>query len=199
MGVELQVFCSYTDLLPTADLLGRRHPLNPNTHPQDQIRQLADVLKKNGWRAPIVVSKRSGLIPRGHGRLEAACKLKADSCPVDYQDYASEAAEVADMVADTTVQQMGLLDYNVCAEVVNSVISQPDFGDYAFCVSDSLLEYSKEEKWGGGPVKEPWELEAEESVKTKPREKRSGNDTFHAPLDTTCKACGARVKCPHCT
>ena len=50
----------------------RENPLNPNKHPEDQIRALAQISKATGWRQPSTVSARSGLIVNGHGSLGAA-------------------------------------------------------------------------------------------------------------------------------
>lgn len=48
------------------------NPRNPNKHPQNQIELLAKIIKAQGWRNPTVVSKRSGFVVKGHGRLAAA-------------------------------------------------------------------------------------------------------------------------------
>ena len=84
------------------------HPDNPNSHPQGQIEALCEVIRANGWRSPIVVSRRSGYIIKGHGRLQAALKLGC-SVPVDYQDYADENAEIRDLVADNKIAELSIL------------------------------------------------------------------------------------------
>jgi len=48
------------------------NPSNPNKHPQKQIELPDKIIKAQGWRNPIVVSKRSGFVVKGHGRLAAA-------------------------------------------------------------------------------------------------------------------------------
>jgi hypothetical protein len=88
----------------------RPNPANPNRHSADQVERLAGLIEAHGWRSPIVVSKRSGLITRGHGRLLAALKLECNAVPVDDQDYASEAEERADMLADNIVADLAEMD-----------------------------------------------------------------------------------------
>lgn len=82
------------------------NPRNPNTHNDRQIELLAKVIKAQGWRAPVTVSTRSGYIVRGHGRLMAARKLGLSQVPVDYQDYANEAEEWADLIADNRIAEL---------------------------------------------------------------------------------------------
>ena len=70
-GVE--VWCSFEELAKVDAL--KENPKNPNKHPDSQIELLAKNIKYLGWRHPITVSKRSGFIVAGHGRLMAAKKL----------------------------------------------------------------------------------------------------------------------------
>ena len=86
------------------------NPRNPNKHPQNQIELLAKIIKAQGWRNPIVVSKRSGFVVKGHGRLAAARLLGLELVPVDYQEYENEACEYADMVADNRIAELAELD-----------------------------------------------------------------------------------------
>jgi ParB-like chromosome segregation protein Spo0J len=104
----IPVHCAYDAMVDTDTLVG--NPRNPNTHPDEQIRLLAKIIVTQGWRAPITVSKRSGFIVRGHGRLAAAKAAGLTECPVDYQDYADEAAEWADLIADNRLAELAEID-----------------------------------------------------------------------------------------
>ena len=86
------------------------NPRNPNRHPEEQIVALAKIIRHQGWRNPIVVSRRSGFVVKGHGRLLAARMLGLAEVPVDYQDYENEAAEWADMVADNKIAELSSMD-----------------------------------------------------------------------------------------
>lgn len=108
---DIQVFCQYHELLAIDKLVP--HPNNPNKHPASQIEILSRIIKGNGFRQPIVISKRSGFVVKGHCRLLTAQSLKMDRVPVQYQDYESEAREYADLVADNKVQEYSHLDDEV--------------------------------------------------------------------------------------
>lgn len=95
------VHCLYDKLVSTSELAP--HPKNRNKHPDEQIERLAKILKYQGWRYPVKVSKRSGFITSGHGRLEAAQHLGWKEVPVNYQDYESEEQEYADIQADNLI------------------------------------------------------------------------------------------------
>jgi hypothetical protein len=98
------VRCSHTRMVPLDEM--RPHPKNPNRHPQDQIALLAKVIRYHGWRHPILVSNRSGLIVAGHGRYAAATLLGCREVPVDFQDFATEADEIAYVIADNAIAEL---------------------------------------------------------------------------------------------
>lgn len=108
MGEKIKIYCSHTELRDPTSLV--EHPRNYNTHPAEQIRLLAKIIQHQGWRNPITVSKRSGFVVKGHGRLAAAMLLKTEKVPVDVQDYKDEASEVADMIADNRIAELAEAD-----------------------------------------------------------------------------------------
>ncbi len=104
----MKVRCLYDELAPIDGLTP--HPKNRNKHPDDQIKRLAEILKYQGWRYPIKVSKQTGLITSGHGRLLAARLNGWDKVPINKQDYENEDQEYADVQADNAIASWAELD-----------------------------------------------------------------------------------------
>lgn len=119
----MKIQCLYNELVSIKSL--KPHPKNRNSHPDDQIERLAKVLEYQGWRYPIKVSKLSGFITSGHGRLLAAKLLKWKDVPVNYQDYDSPEQEYADVQADNAIASWSELDLSA----INGDIGDlgPDF------------------------------------------------------------------------
>lgn len=143
-----EVKCVYDELVEVGRLVP--HPNNPNKHPLKQIRALAKIIEFQGWRVPVTVSNRSGFVIRGHGRLEAAKLLKEAKFPVDYQDYASEAEEWADMVADNEIADLAEMDKKTLKELT-AKLKEADFdldltGIMQEEIEALLKEAGKEEK-----------------------------------------------------
>lgn len=107
-AAEVGVFCAHTEMREIEKLVP--HPRNPNRHPEKQIALLAKIIRAQGWRNPIVVSRRSGFVIKGHARLEAAKVLNVLKVPVDLQNYENEASEFADMIADNRIAELAELD-----------------------------------------------------------------------------------------
>jgi len=104
----IEVWCPFDELAPIGDL--KPHPKNPNKHSPEQIDLLAKNIRYFGWRRTISVSRRSGYIVAGHGRLMAGQKLNVMAVPIDFQDYASEADEMAVLLADNRLAELAETD-----------------------------------------------------------------------------------------
>ena len=120
----MKINCSYTKLVPVEELV--KHPKNPNTHTSKQIELLAKIIKSQGFRSPIVVSKRSGFIVKGHGRLESAIKAGLKEVPVDVQEYKSEAEEYADMIADNRIAELSEMSSDTLLDLIGE-LEEVDF------------------------------------------------------------------------
>lgn len=117
----MEINCSHQKLMPLDQLTP--HPANANSHPKRQIEMLAKIMKYQGWRHPIVVSKLSGFIVAGHGRLEAAKLNGWTEAPVDVQDFEDKIQETAFLYADNKISELaehddelmklGVLDLNL--------------------------------------------------------------------------------------
>jgi len=115
---EIKVYCAFDEEIEAEALIP--NPRNPNDHPASQVELLGKIIKTNGWRAPITVSRRSGFIVRGHGRYMAAVALGVN-VPVDYQHYASEAEEWADLVADNRIAELSELSMPKVREILQEI------------------------------------------------------------------------------
>jgi len=150
--------CAHTDLVDINSL--KPHPKNPNTHPDAQIALLANLISYQGQRAPIVISKRSGFITKGHGRLEAIKSLGWDKCAVDFQDYDSDEQEFTDLVADNKIAELAEFDYTKFREQSLAMDFEADFDLSLFAIPEldlnidvKLLEVNRgdeESEWVGG-------------------------------------------------
>lgn len=112
---KVPVYCAHDKIIPVGDV--KPNPQNPNQHPEEQIKLLAKIITKQGWRAPVTVSTLSGLVVRGHGRLMAAKYAGLEFVPVDLQHYDSTDAELADLLADNKIAELSEIDSKMLAEV----------------------------------------------------------------------------------
>ena len=124
MAGNVPVFCSYDEILPLEKIVP--NPKNPNKHGVNQISLLAKVIQAQGWRKAITVSTRSGFIVSGHGRLKAAYEAGLDFAPIEYQNYATEAEEYADLIADNRLAELSEIDESQLAGLLREMEGEID-------------------------------------------------------------------------
>jgi hypothetical protein len=120
----IPVHCAHLRIADVTSLIP--NPRNPNKHGDTQVALLAKVIRHQGWRAPITISRRSGFIVTGHGRLEAAKLLQVAEVPVDEQDFATEADEWAHLIADNRIAELADADRTMLRDLAEEL----DTGDF---------------------------------------------------------------------
>lgn len=135
---DIPVFCTFDELLETEKIVG--NPRNPNKHPKKQVEMLAKIIKATGWRANVTISKLSGFVVKGHGRLEAAIEAGCPMVPVEYQNYTSEAEEYADLTADNRLAELSDMDNTMLADILAEI----DTGEFPL----ELTGYTEEDLEG---------------------------------------------------
>ena len=162
--------CSYSALVPLHEL--KPHPDNTNVHPRAQIELLAEIITFNGQRNPVVVSNQSGFITKGHARLMALQHLAWTNGAVDYQDYESEAHEIADMQADNRIAELAEQD-----DVKTQFVIQKLPGDFSL----RLL---------GDPKLMKVEIENLKPIDYGDKNKEIDTNNYGNDLQHTCPKCG---------
>ena len=67
------------------------------------------------------MSNRSGFVVRGHGRLAAARLLGKTTVPIDRQEYADEASEYADLIADNRIAELAEMDLPTLKDLLEQI------------------------------------------------------------------------------
>lgn len=82
---------------------------NAKLHSEEQIREIADSIKEFGFINPILIDKDFNVIA-GHGRIEAAKKLKLEAVPCVFIEGLTEEQRRAFILADNKLFELG--DWN---------------------------------------------------------------------------------------
>ena len=119
------VYKSPNDLVP--------YEKNAKQHPPEQVKHIANSIKRFGWQQPIVVD-RDNVVIIGHGRLMAAKELLLEQVPVVYADQLSEKDVKALRLADNKTNESG---WNLSAldeELAELDIAGIDMSQFGFDV-----------------------------------------------------------------
>jgi ParB-like chromosome segregation protein Spo0J len=138
----IPVYCAHDEIIDIIKAIPNKS--NPNKHPDSQIDLLARIIKAQGWRVPITISNLSGFIVRGHGRLLAAQKLGTKEVPVDHQDYATEAEEYADLLADNRLAELAEPDLIGVKDILELIDGQIDLDLTGYNLDEILSKISED-------------------------------------------------------
>lgn len=114
------------------------NPKNNNKHPKEQIERLAKIIKHTGFRNPLTISRRSGFVLCGHGRIEAARMVGMKQLPVIYQDFKDEAEEYAHLTADNAIARWAEIDLSMVNQEMIDL--GPDFDIDLLGLKDFVIE-----------------------------------------------------------
>ncbi len=146
----MKINCLHDGLKNIVDL--KPNPKNMNKHPAEQIARLAKILEYQGWRYPVKVSKQSGFVTSGHGRIEAAKLNGWTQVPVNFQDYDDEDQEYADLVADNSIASWAELDLSLINLEIQNL--GPDFDIEMLGLKDFKIDIAE-----AGPINTSAELD----------------------------------------
>jgi len=120
------------------------HPKNPNQHSPAQIMLLAKIIGGQGWRAPIVVSKRSGYIVAGHARLRAAKLLELEKVPISLQEFKTEADELAHLISDNRIAELAEMNTRALKDLLIELDTGEIDMEFTGYTSNSLGQLMRE-------------------------------------------------------
>jgi len=157
-----------TDLFEQVELVDREtlipYANNPKEHPDEQVKKIASSIKNYGWDQPIVVDG-DGEIIKGHGRLQAAKKLRLDEVPVIWREDLTDAEARAARIADNKTAESAWDDDLLATELE----TLPEFDDTELgfdqgAVDDLLAEVETPEFEPVGEDEQPRLDETEPTV-----------------------------------
>lgn len=123
---------------------------NPVIHSREQINKLAEIIKRYGFRQPIVID-RNNVIVAGHGRLQAVKKLGYKEVDCVIADDLTDDQIRAYRLADNKIKELSLWDEDLLKtellnlEDINLELLGFNDEDLKF-IEDTELKEIKEEK-----------------------------------------------------
>jgi len=147
--MKVEYHCRYDELVDPGEL--EPHPKNASVHPTEQIEALCRFIRVSGWRQVVTISNRSGFIVAGHARCVAAKRIGCQA-PVVYQDFESDADEIAFLLADNRLAELAITDDDILQGNLDYLDGEGfDLGDIGFDMDIDLGVDNGEEGGQSGP------------------------------------------------
>ena len=122
------------------------NPRNARTHPQKQLRQLANSIERFGFNNPVYIND-DGQILGGHGRVEAAKLLGMKQVPTLTLSHLSPAEQRAYMLADNKLALNAGWDPDLLAQELQELIDidfDVDLTGFSLAEIDVILDDARE-------------------------------------------------------
>ncbi len=128
----------------------KRNTKNIKLHSDEQIHDLMELMKMVGFKDPIVIDRKFN-IWAGHGRLDAAEKLKMKKVPCIYLDKLSEYQKKAFLIMDNKVNESPWVAENV--KIIFDEVPQIHFDNFQMNFDDYFQKNLDvtEEEWQNMP------------------------------------------------
>jgi DNA modification methylase len=94
---------------------------NPRTHSEDQITKISNSIQHFGFRNPVLALRDGNIIIAGHGRIEAANKLKLVQIPVIFFDDMTYDEAKAYCVTDNRLAELASWDNEILVPVLEDL------------------------------------------------------------------------------
>lgn len=101
---KIQVVSGNVRLVAVSSL--KPHPNNPREHTEDQVDLIVSAIRKFGFAVPVLVDE-DNMILSGHGRVQAAKKLKMRRVPVINVSNLTDEQKKAFLIADNKLTERG--------------------------------------------------------------------------------------------
>jgi len=147
--IEIKIHCNYDKLIPLDEFVP--HEMNTNRHPEKQIEVLAKLIKRNGVRLPIIISKLSSKCVSGHGRFDAFKLLGMEKIPVVYQDFEDIPAEYRFLESDNLIASFAEHDESKMLDNLKELdldiasIDMEEFGLIDFNIPIDIADFNDDE------------------------------------------------------
>ncbi len=120
--------------LPVAAL--KTWPRNARLHPAEQVKQLAQSIRRFGFTHPILIDEDNRILA-GHGRVQAARELGRADVPCLRIDHLSPAEKRAYVIADNKLALNAQWDHEILADELTGLIDDDILLETGF----SLVEF----------------------------------------------------------
>jgi ParB-like chromosome segregation protein Spo0J len=155
---------------------------NSRVHSEEQVEQIAASIKEFGFLNPILIDSKTMEIIAGHGRLDAAFKLRLQSVPIIEVSHLTDAQKRAYTIADNSLALNATWD----AELLKAELSDLALDDFDLSLLGMTNFTIKVEE---DSSEEGEEEDEEDSKDDKPTKGKAGSKDF-ANKCSKCPKCG---------
>lgn len=168
---------------------------NPNVHPIEQVRALADSIQKYGQYYPIIVDEDMKILC-GHGKKLALEHLGQTSGEVKIMRGLTDKQKLKLVIEDNKIQSLSYVDYTKIEDIIRE-IGDVDIIGFGTDYLEAIINENVKDNMGVD-FSQPAERKSnEKQVEDIPEEKKQDQDEERNDIESGMQQARTMV-CPHC-
>lgn len=168
---------------------------NPNVHPIEQVKALADSIQKYGQYYPIIVDEDMKILC-GHGKKLALEHLGQTSGEVKIMRGLTDKQKLKLVIEDNKIQSLSYVDYTKIEDIIRE-IGDVDIIGFGTDYLEAIINENVKDNMGVD-FSQPAERKSnEKQVEDIPEEKKQDQDEERNDIESGMQQARTMV-CPHC-
>ena len=168
---------------------------NPNVHPIDQIKAMADSIERYGQYYPIVVDEDLKILC-GHGKKLALEHLGHTTGEVKIMHGLTDKQKLKLIIEDNKIQSMSYVDYTKIEDIIRE-IGDVDIIGFGTDYLDAIINENVKDNMGVDFSKPVEHKSNEKQVEDIPEEKKQDQDEERNDIESGMQQARTMI-CPHC-
>lgn len=168
---------------------------NPNVHPIEQIKAIAESIERYGQYYPIIVDENLHILC-GHGKKLALEHLGRTECEVKILHGLTEKQKLKIVIEDNKIQSLSYVDFTKIEDIIREV-GELDIIGFGTDYLDAIINETVKDNMGVDFSK-PIEVKSnEKQVEDIPQEKQEEQDEERNEIESGMQPARTMI-CPHC-
>jgi len=168
---------------------------NPNVHPIEQIKAIAESIERYGQYYPIIVDENLHILC-GHGKKLALEHLGRTECEVKILHGLTEKQKLKIVIEDNKIQSLSYVDFTKIESIIREV-GELDIIGFGTDYLDAIINETVKDNMGVDFSK-PIEVKSnEKQVADIPQEKQEEQDEERNEIESGMQPARTMI-CPHC-
>lgn len=168
---------------------------NPNVHPIEQIKAIAESIERYGQYYPIIVDENLHILC-GHGKKLALEHLGRTECEVKILHGLTEKQKLKIVIEDNKIQSLSYVDFTKIESIIREV-GELDIIGFGTDYLDAIINETVKDNMGVD-FSQPIEVKSnEKQVADIPQQKQEEQDEERNEIESGMQQARTMI-CPHC-
>ena len=168
---------------------------NPNVHPREQVKAMADSIERYGQYYPIIVDEDMKILC-GHGKKLALEHLGRTEGEVKILRGLTDKQKLKIVIEDNKIQSMSYVDFTKIEDIIKEV-GDLDIIGFGTDYLDAIINESVKDNMGVDFSKPVERKSNEKQVEDIPQEKQDDQDEERNDIESGMQQARTMI-CPHC-